>query len=129
MHDLQEAMLETMALQMRREMEANEFKSNQWMCLSPAVLEHEILYHVVKLLWASAEAKHSDSRSAVCEFAADVANCAGMLAQRHAALIAPQVGNSSDYSGCPASAYGHQIARAMRAVLTAHLYPVDPDPR
>ncbi len=80
------AMLVSMRHQMWAEMRANSFKGDHWHSSSLHSLEHELLYHVAKLLHAARAVGKPASDAvpaplvAVREYAADVANCAGILA-------------------------------------------------
>ncbi len=79
-------MLNRLFNQMQAEMEANRFKGERWRGANLSSMEHELLYHVVKLLHAARAVGQPASDAvpaplvAVREYAADVANCAGILA-------------------------------------------------
>lgn len=107
-------MLEQMSKQMRNEMKANEFKGDGYLDADHTLLEHELLYHVVKLLYASRSRSGVDG---IREYAADVANCAGMLAQKHGALSQTVEGNASSYVDAPSKDTGHAIADRMSALM------------
>lgn len=90
-------LLERMARQMTEELAANTFKGDQWLDADPGALEHELLYHVVKLL-LSGRAQNTEG---VTEYAADVANCAAILADKLGGLRKPQPGNATLYIELP----------------------------
>lgn len=88
-------MIVVMAAQMKAEMEANGFKDTSHGVLDVEAigverLRIELMYHVVKLLVA-------EGPVAATEHAADVANCAGMLALALGGLRYPQEGNATSY--------------------------------
>lgn len=107
-------MLEQMSKQMHNEMKANEFKGDRYLDADFDLLEHELLYHVVKLLYVS---RSRSGEAAIREYAADVANCAGMLAQKHGALSQTVEGNASSYEGVPSKDIRHAIADRMSALM------------
>ena len=60
----------------------NQRKGDDWLFDPPEALEHDLLYHTLKLVLAT---RAKDSR-AVREYSADVGNCAAMLADKMNAL-------------------------------------------
>ncbi len=71
-----ERLLELFVPHMRSELEANTFKGDAWRCTAPEQLSHDVLYHAAKLDLAV----QLGDEDAIREFAADVANCAAILA-------------------------------------------------
>lgn len=106
-------MVTAMAAQMHAEMSANTFKGDRWTDADRELLEDELLYHVVKLVAAG----RSGDIAALNEHAADVANCAGMLADKLGGLRAAQPGNLSAYGALPAPDYMHQLGKKMLELL------------
>lgn len=86
-------MITQFATQMRREMHANAYKGNAWRALDQEQHDAELMYHVLKLIY-SARAGHTVG---VLEHAADVGNCAAMMADKHGVLGAVQAGNAAVY--------------------------------
>lgn len=90
MDKVREQLVDRMAVQMRRELLSNAHKGTEWREADPADLDCDVLYHVLKLSLA-VKAKDKD---AVREYAADVANCAAILADHFGVLENP--GNPED---------------------------------
>lgn len=112
-----ESMVDCMAKQMAAEMHANRSKGDGWEDAEPESLEYELLYHAVKLVWAGRDG----DKLGVREYAADVANHAGMLADRLGALADapdPAEGNASAYLP------GSNAARELAVGL--HLQVLEP---
>lgn len=106
----QQALVERMAAQMRAELAANAFKGDEWETAKPDDLRHELAYHVVKLLCCFGP-------EATTEYAADVANCAAILADRLGGLQKLQAGNLTDYTATPAPDYMRTLADNILELL------------
>lgn len=88
-----------MEAQMRHELAANAHKGDGWAEKPLREHEHEVVYHALKLLLAAryADAGEASARDAVREYAADVANCAAMLADSLGALELGHDPANADY--------------------------------
>jgi hypothetical protein len=109
-----EALVDRMAVQMRRELVANAHKGDVWLDASRSVHEHEVIYHTVKLLLAA----RCDDKEGVREYAADVGNCAAMLADACGSLDLPD----SDEGGYDAhgSEELHALADRLLVLIGEH---------
>lgn len=86
-------MIDKFRRQMCREMAANTFKGDAWKELCQEQHEAELIYHVLKLIYSARAA----DQTAILEHAADVGNCAAMMADKHGVLGAVQAGNAAVY--------------------------------
>lgn len=101
-------LLEGMTLQMRHELVANAHKGVEWRTDPLAEHEHELVYHMVKLILAC-RAGMSD---AIREYAADVANHAAMVADSFGALEIPVTDDDESYD-----AIGSEELRGLANML------------
>jgi hypothetical protein len=98
-----DALVIRFAKQMRYEMVANEWKGG-WLDTDPGYLSREVLYHAAKLELALL----ADDKEAIRELAADVANCAMILAERMGVVDRTP---TRDTEGYVASPFGSKLLK------------------